>query len=141
MIAGSFTIHCSQTAMTTMLGPDGGTGDGAVSDAHADGAGCCMATAPVFIKLAEGDLSNEITMSPVIPVGAYREIVVYASGDCSSGLHAQFRPDGNTGFGSTAQWVSEDGGRLRVDGADLRFRLSSCGTNTTGYHYVVAGVQ
>jgi hypothetical protein len=127
MILGAFLIYCGQSM-------DGGF----VPDAAAQQQ--CTPAPPVFTKLDEADLPANTASNP-IAVGAYREVVVYIAAGCSnaSTIGAQFRPDAATPFGFSGQFVSTSppyGGRLRVDGVDLKLMGNGCAA-----HYVVAGVQ
>jgi hypothetical protein len=124
-IVGSFLVYCGQSSTS----PDGAV----VRDAKADGT-CCTATAPTFTKLAEGDAATGAPTN-AIPVGAYREVVVYLPYGTLCTMEVGFRPDASTPFGTTGQDAGEGGARIRVDGTDLQLK-SNCAV-----HYVVAGVQ
>ncbi|WP_394836510.1 hypothetical protein LVJ94_06345 [Pendulispora rubella] len=145
-ILGSFVIYCTSST-------NGPSETSFVPDAHADspGGACCNAVAPKFKKLAEGALTKANTPSPIIPVGNYREVVVYTNGSfmCQGngvvltvGPESIFRPDADTAFGSTGQNLSS-GGRARVDGVDMEVVVRSpVGTTCGGgVSYVVAGVE
>jgi hypothetical protein len=147
MVVGAFIIHCGQSAM------NGSTNaDGFLKDAMGQmGGTCCPPPGQTFTKLAEGDLTMG-SSSSVIPVGAYREVVVYMSkvpsSACSTApgpnLKVQFRPSSSDAFGTTGQVVFvDDGGRFRVDGPDMQLVLTNAGICTPALsgHYVVAGVQ
>lgn len=139
-IFGSFFIYCVQS-------PHGfGTG-GPVSDANAETT-CCTPPAQKLTVIASGSFSGAGVKSEPIAVGAYREVVVYTDGNlmCNSGPirldYAQFRATADSAFGTTGQDPAR-GGRLRVDGADLRLQAqASSYTNCTGQlTWTVAAVQ
>jgi hypothetical protein len=164
-ILGSFAVYCASAVPTngstgrgtaSEAGGGGGAGAGTsgfVSDARADSpaGACCAPAAPKYTRLASGSLMAGNTSAP-IAVGAFRDLVVYATGagvECKrpnysefSTISARFRPDASTPFGRTGQYLAS-GGRLRVDGADLILTLDSLsGATCTGsFDYVVAGVE
>jgi hypothetical protein len=137
-IFGSFLVYCVQS-------PHGF--EGPVTDAHAETA-CCTPPAPKLVVLASGTFTTSGATSDPIPVGAYREVVVYTDGNfvCASSAmnleYAQFRADASAAFGDTGQAIPH-GGRVRVDGADMRLQVATSSyTNCSGQlHYTVAGVQ
>ncbi len=146
MIVGSFLVYCGQSAMPS-LGVDGASDaeDAFVPDAHAEEA-CGCSTGPTFTKLAEGTLSTASPTSAPIPVGAYREIIVYATTGTPAGcvyydFIERFRPDAATPFGHTGFYGR--GGRFRVDGADLQlgFQTASSTSYCQSMGYIVAGVR
>jgi hypothetical protein len=140
-IFGSFFIYCVQS-------PHGFGGQGPVSDASADTSGaCCALPAEKFVVITSGTLTSGGAKSDPIPVGAYREVVVYSESSlyCSTNQrlsYAQFRANANAAFGNTGQDIV-NGARVRVDGADLRLQATGAGyTTCTGQiNYTVAGVQ
>jgi hypothetical protein len=137
IVVGSFVLHCAPSGKHGNGGGGGGGGDSGVGDAAADGSGCCTVTSPTFTKIAEGDLAMS-GLSPVISVGAYRQVMLYMSGvasGCGDYYYPLFRPDANTVFGSTGQQTALNTGMLiRVDGTDMEI-LGGCAG-----HYVVAGI-
>jgi hypothetical protein len=135
-IAGSFAIHCTQSALPSM----DGSGDGEfMDDAKADG------PAPrTFTKLAEFDLWYDDSgshPSEVFAVGAYRELVLYrTSGGCAA--YPVFRPDAETEFGHTNQWGP---GLIRIDGPEVRFHPGNDSCREADHwprsHFVLAGMN
>jgi hypothetical protein len=104
---------------------------------------------PKFKPLGELTVTNT-AKSAIVPVGAYREIVIYRVADtplpnnasCSGGwssslVEATFRADASAAFGYVG---SGDSGRFAVQGSDLqlRFRYAACAGSAT---YQVAGVE
>ncbi len=63
-------------------------------------------------------------------------MVYFATGECA--IDAFFRATAKDKFGLTGQTLSS-GGRLRVDGTDLRLTSKNC--TQSGVHFVVAAVQ
>ncbi len=103
----------------------------------------------MFTKLGEGNISPSQS-SPVFAISAYREIVVYmtASTDssCTSAsgisLVPQFSANSGDGFGATGQsFLLHAGGRLRIDGNEVKLTVSNPGHCTPETaHYIIAGV-
>jgi hypothetical protein len=133
MILGSFSIYCVQS---TMQGQQPG------SDAHAQSntSGTCTPPPRSFVVLGEGDTvggcaGNDGYTIP-ISVAGYAEVVVYVT-NLTTNLYAQFRATPSATFGSTGEFV-DDGGRLQVNGSDMRLHYDCAATPT---HWVIAGVQ
>jgi hypothetical protein len=160
-VVGSFAVYCACSVHADSSAPSGANSEagagGFVNPAHAEGAtaSCCAPPAPKFKKIASGNFTKSAA-SAIIPVGGFREVVVYltANGLCSGPqgytyrdeIAAQFRPDANTPFGETGQRFKGVTGRLRVDGADLQLTLPGGYEPAQGYtctetSYVVAGVE
>jgi hypothetical protein len=157
MIFGSFLIYCTQVATHSLDqasrpdagdtdGPDGsGSGNGPggfVKDASAEPCTPTAPAAPQFTKLATVKLTQTARTSIPIAVGAYREVVVsLLPGSSDAGcVFAEFRPDAQTAFGTTGQYIGRWGGRLRVDGTDLQLS-NRCGSDDASFDLVVAGVR
>jgi hypothetical protein len=145
-ILGSFCVYCAQDGMSRTGGlfdagvvadgaarpADGGGGGGFVPDARAQ-------AGAAFTVLAEGDLDIYAKReSDPIAVGSYSEVVVYSSSEyCTLGMI--FRATASAKFGYTGQ-LPKAGGRVRIDGSDLKVSLESCDSGSTT-HWVVAGAR
>ncbi len=144
MCAGSLFIYCGQAATNS---GDAGF-DGFVSDARAE-ENCGCTTGPSFTRLADvvltqPTMTQSTLRSEPISVGSFREVIVYtALGSAPTGctvtgdIGVKFRPDAATEFGYTGT-VLNFGGRVRVDGTDMRLSIN---TNCTSYRMIVAGVH
>jgi len=137
-------VYCGNSAMK---GGDGGMG---MPDA---GAQACCTAGQTFTKIAEGkfDSSNKMLVSAV---GAYREVILYTNstqrtnqpGETACALLVRFRPDGSSMFGRTGVQSDDDhieGGRIRVDGADMELSFNYVPAACAGatVDYVLAGIQ
>lgn len=135
MIFGSFVVYCTEQGIRSATSGALGNG-GFVGSAHA---GACCGTVPTFTKIAEGEVSSAHPPQP-IDVHAYSELVLYLTdngGSQACTVEPQFSADGTAPFGYTGQSLTNThggGGRIRVDGAQMKLVLNGC-----GLHYVLAG--
>jgi hypothetical protein len=149
-LLGSLCIYCASG-----IAAKGGV---ASADTQSPGAGACCDSAPVFTKLAEGDLSvtatynsshndNTYAQSPEVDVSAYRQVSVLVddTGSCSAAMNRTlFRSDPLSahwadGMPVTGVPISVIAPSMRVKvGANAVSSMSSC---TQTFHYVVLGLK
>jgi hypothetical protein len=141
MILGSFSIYCVQSATNPTQVSSGGDGGGGDASAQSGGGGtCCTPTPRTFVPLAEGDVSSctsgFVSTNP-IAVGNYSEVVLYVSDHGT--FASEFRATATSQFGVTGTLLY-NGGRIQVNGSDMRFRVYCTEIGGT-MHWTIAGVQ
>jgi hypothetical protein len=155
-LVGAFGIYCTQSIATdsgkqneASSGHDRARGPVGQANAEPGAAGaCCSVPVPKFKVLGELTVSFA-SASAILPVGAYREIVLYHTGESPAGcrgstrnaVKALFRANNSVPFGYVA---SSNVGRILVQGADLQLSWGVDGSNGCergSATFVVAGVE